>query len=433
MKPKTYKFKIESLPRIFLFLTIFSIPFSVRTFFHDAASYASGMFFESTTIFLNVTEIFLWLTFVSFLIVSLKPISTSKFKTIFSKHSEQTKITDFFAQITHRKTLYFLLAFLLINIFTSFLSKDITLSLLFTFKIIEGILLAWLINQQILSKRELLLTLILVGLFQGSVAIRQFVLQHDLGLQFLSEPKLDVKTLGAAKMDIGEEKLLRGYGTFAHPNILGAFLVILFFFLDNVKLDKLKYLILIPLFFTFSRSAFLAVFVGLIVKALSTKNKFKKTIGALIVIGIFSLSFYAFVPERVVLDSAFYARFDFIKTSLQMFLAHPFGVGNANYLLNIQDFSDKILKPWEFQPVHNLYFLVLNENGLFGLIAFLGFLSSIFLTIWKTHRTVLPLFLAILILGLADHYFWDIDSGRWLFWMAIGLVFMKENKLKLKK
>ena len=330
-------------------------------------------------------------------------------------------------QVIRPRMTAFLLAFLFINILTSFLSKDITLSLLFSFKIIEGIVLAWLITQEILSKREILLTLVLLGLFEGSIAIRQFVLQHDLGLQFLGEPNLDVNTLGAAKMNIGEEKLLRGYGTFSHPNILGTFLVVLFFFLDNAKLDKLKYLILIPLFFTFSRSAFLAVFIGLLIKALSTKNKFKKTIGALIVIGIFSSSLYAFFPERAMLDNAFFERLDFIQTSFQMLIAHPFGVGNANFLLHIQDFSPNILKPWEFQPVHNLYLLVLNENGIFGFIAFFGFIISILITIWKKHRNVLPLFLAVLILGLADHYFWDIDSGRWIFWMVLGLVFMKEK------
>ncbi len=414
MKFKTLNLKLASLPRLFLFFTILSIPFSVRTIFYDAAGYASGMFFESTGIFLNITEIFLWLTFVSYLICLF--YGQKKIINIWNKQN--------------RNVINFLAAFLCINILSALFSKDTLLSLLFSFKIMEGVIFAWLIIQQILSKREIILTLILTGLFQGSIAIRQFVLQQDLGLQFLGESHLDVETLGAAKMNIGEEKLLRGYGTFAHPNILGAFLVVLFFLLDHVKLDRLKYLILIPLFFTFSRSAFLAVFIGLIAKALSTKNKMKKTIGALIVIGIFSLSLYSFVPERFVLDQAFYARFDFIKTSLQMFLSNPFGVGNANYLLHIQDFSNNILKPWEFQPVHNLYLLILNENGFLGLTAFLAFLASIFTFIWKKHRTFLPLFLAVLVLGLADHYFWDIDSGRWIFWMIIGLIYLKGSKIK---
>jgi len=380
------------------------------------------MFFESTAIFLSITEIFLWLTFVSHLFCHSK---------IFFRHPDFVKGFNSTLFKTKRKSIFFLGFFLIINIVTAFLAKDTTLSLLLSFKIIEGIAFAWLITENILNKREILLILVLLSLFQGSVAIRQFVLQHDLGLQFLGEPRLNIKTLGTAKMNIGEEKLLRGYGTFLHPNILGAFLVILFFLLDHAKRDKIKYLILIPLFFTFSRSAFLAIFAGLIIKALSTKNKFQKTIGALVVIMIFSLSFYAFIPDRFVFDKAFFARLDFIKTSFQMFLKYPFGVGNGNYLLHIQDFSEKILKPWEFQPVHNLYLLVLNENGFFGFIVFLCFLISIVQVIWKKNSTVLPLFLAVLILGLADHYFWNIDSGRWIFWMVIGVIFM-EKKMSQK-
>jgi hypothetical protein len=325
-------------------------------------------------------------------------------------------------QVNRPRVTVFLLTFILINLTTSLFSKDTTLSLLFSFKIIESVILAWLIMQQILSKKEITFTLIILGLFEGSLAVGQFILQHDLNLQFLGEPTLNQDILGVAKMNIDTEKLIRGYGTFLHPNILGAFFVILFFYLDSLKWNKLKYFFLIPLFFTFSRSAFLAIFIGLIVKALNTKNKLKKTIGALIIICFFSGLFYIFFPERFSLDSAFFERLDLIKISWQMLLENPLGVGNANFLLQIQNTSLNILKPWEFQPVHNLYLLILNENGFLGFIAFLGFILSILTHLFLKQKTMLPLFLAVLILGLADHYFWDIDSGRWLFWTVIGVI-----------
>lgn len=399
------------------------------------------MFFETTSIFLNITEILLWLTFISFIInktiasgitqklsrrnISIKKSFEELKKTIISK--AQTTKTQI---IRPRTTAILLITFLTINITTAFLSKDNTLSLLFSFKIIEGIIFAWLITQQILSKKEIALTLLVLAIFQSSIAIGQFILQHDLGLQFIGEPTLNQSLLGVAKMNIGPEKLIRGYGTFAHPNILAAFFVILFFYFDSLKWNKLKYFILIPLFFTFSRSAFLAVFIGLIVKALGTKNKLKKTIGAFFVICIFSGLLYTFFPERFNLDHAFFERIDLIKTSGKMFLANPLGIGNANFLLHIQDFAPHILKPWEFQPVHNMYLLILNENGIFGLTAFIGLIFSILFKLLNKQKNSLPLFLAVLIIALADHYFWDIDSGRWLFWTVIGLTLFKTDFLQ---
>lgn len=359
------------------------------------------MFFETTSIFLNLTEILLWLTFLTYSIFSFE------------------KSTQFLG----KKTSTILLLFLTINIATSFLSKDIALSLFFSFKIFEGIIFAWLIIQAILSKKEIGYILVFLGLFEGSLAIGQFFLQHDLGLHLLGEPALNQEILGVAKMNIGTEKLIRGYGNFAHPNILASFFVIIFFYLDYLKWDKFKYFFLIPLFFTFSRSAFLAVFLGLILKALLTKEKFKKTIGALIVILIFSGILFFFYPERFTLDHAFFERLDLIKTSWEIFWANPLGIGNANFLLKIQEFSPNILKPWEFQPVHNLYLLILNENGIFGFLTFLSLIFSILISLFYKNKTLLPLLSAVLILGFADHYFWDIDSGRWLFWMTLGFIF----------
>ena len=410
------KLNINFFCRFFLALTLLSIPFSIRTFLHDARSFTSGMFSETTAVFLNITDIFLWLAVICFLL-----------QTIFTKPNPLIPKKKC---ISHYNIIFWGIIFLLINFLTVFFSKDFVLSFFFFIKILEGCILVFLLTQQILSKQKIGVILICLGFFEGGLAILQFILQHDLGLYFLGEPHLTAHSLGTAKMDIAGNKLIRGYGTFSHPNILAAFFVILFFYLDNLKFQKLKYLLLIPLFFTFSRGAFLAVFIGLIVKILCHSGKTKrcqesatlnKLIGLFFITILFSGILYYFFPERLTLGESFTERIELIKTSWQMFLQSPFGIGNANFIFYQQDFSLTFLKPWEIQPVHNLYLLVLNENGFLGLLFFGGFLFSFLFQLFRKNKNLVPLFLAVLILGFFDHYFWDLDTGKWLFWMSIGI------------
>lgn len=429
---------LNILPRLFLSLTLFSIPFSIRTLIYDQSAYASGIFAEPNAVFLNITEIFLWLTFFTFII-------SPSFKSIICHSCTGGNLSKIYHKIKPQKKYIFLFLFFLINLLTTFFSKDSTLSLLFSFKIFEGILLILLLNQRILSCKEIGLILLSLGLFEGGLALAQVIMQHDLGLQFLGEPQLTPQTLGVAKMEIGGEKMLRGYGTFLHSNILAAFLVILFFYFDTLGWRYLKYIFLIFLVFTFSRSAFIAIFIGLIIKTLfvkttisTTRIKSKKNISHLLkkilsLILFFSfilIPLYYFFPTRFSLDTSFFERLNLIQISWQMFLAHPLGTGNANFIFYMQDFVPYILKPWEMQPVHNLYLLILNENGIFGLSIFLIFLFLILKDTFKNNSQFAPLFFALIALAFFDHYFWDLDMGRWLFWLGIGISLINKSSQK---
>ncbi len=74
--------------------------------------------------------------------------------------------------------------------------------------------------------KTIILFLIFIGLFQSIIAIWQFIFQHSLGLSWLKESFISPETLGVAKIIIGQEKYIRVYGLFPHPNILGGFLFI---------------------------------------------------------------------------------------------------------------------------------------------------------------------------------------------------------------
>jgi len=55
---------------------------------------------------------------------------------------------------------------------------------------------------------------------QALIAITQIILQKNIGLPLVVEPALSRELAGVAKISLGDNVLIRAYGTFPHPNIL---------------------------------------------------------------------------------------------------------------------------------------------------------------------------------------------------------------------
>ncbi len=125
------------------------------------------------------------------------------------------------------------------------------------------------------------------------------------------------------------------------------------------------------------------------------------------------------------------------------------GIGQSVYLM--QHFIEGILFDWQFQPIHNLIMLIWTEVGLIGLILF-GYLCSTWNKITQIPRmlhveqgsqkfcgdlnnvprgTIYPgiiesifsrgILLYVILTSLFDHYYWDIQQGQLLFWVACSL------------
>ena len=87
-------------------------------------------------------------------------------------------------------------------------------------------------------------------------------------------------------------------------------------------------------------------------------------------------------------------------------------------------------KVWDYQPIHNLWLLVLTELGVFGLLFFVGIVFSIFnfqFSIFKkTEQNNWALIsfitlIAVIILSFFDHYFWSFYFGIMMWWLVLGL------------
>jgi hypothetical protein len=68
--------------------------------------------------------------------------------------------------------------------------------------------------------------LLIIGVLQSALVIYQVTNSHSLSLKWLGEQTIDIGKAGVAKVDLANGKLLRGYGTLPHPNILAGLLTI---------------------------------------------------------------------------------------------------------------------------------------------------------------------------------------------------------------
>ncbi|MEW6408259.1 MAG: O-antigen ligase family protein [Patescibacteria group bacterium] len=209
-------------------------------------------------------------------------------------------------------------------------------------------------------------------------------------------------------------------------------------------------LLFLGLIFSFSRSAWLAfifVIIFLLINFTKSfinffKKDYKKIWPILILFVFITISLATFFPQIKAKtshtdqygDESVAGRFEYTKTSLKMVKKSPFfGIGYGNFTIKLAGFSQKPLQWWQFQPVHNIYLLILSETGILGLLFFLGFIGYVFYLGIKAIKNIgnsiqrlviisfFAIFSGLIIIGFFDHYLWDIQQGSLLFWLISGI------------
>ena len=147
------------------------------------------------------------------------------------------------------------------------------------FKLLVWIFLG-IISGWYLRLRRIFIGLAILGFFQSLVGFFQFVFHKSLGLYFLGESFLSPLNGELARVFIGGGRLLRAYGTFPHPNILAAFLVLSL--LSTYFLYRKKFFILflflifinwLGLVLTFSRAGWIIGLMVSIIFFITNRNK----------------------------------------------------------------------------------------------------------------------------------------------------------------
>lgn len=276
--------------------------------------------------------------------------------------------------------------------------------------------------------------LIWSALFTCLLAITQFLLGHSVGFWVLGERDFNLTTPLIARFSFYDHIFLRPYATFSHPNMLAAFLtlslpLVLLGFPERFKKLELTAGLFISssIFITFSRPALILILI-------QSSILFKKLWKLWLILGVVvtPLVFVRLISIFTFDSLAVLRRQELAEYAVITFLKHPLSGVGINNFINVLA-SDHILVGTSrfLQPAHNIFLLILAESGLLGLASFVTLLVSAF---WINIRKKDPLskvllgnLLMIIFLGFFDHYFLTLPQGQRLFFLILGLSFMRRS------
>ncbi len=298
----------------------------------------------------------------------------------------------------------------------------------------------------------------LQGVLQAVVAVAQFLVQRSIGLQVLGEYMLDPAWNGVSIVSTGSDRVLRAYGLTDHPNILGGCLAFGLILLLAAYLSagwETRFILLIPflpmslaLLLTFSRSAWVAFFVGavfLVVIELAFHRRafVKPMLWLILAVGITLAPFVGKEADLLGIRLGAHGAFGTVGAEEQslgervllmqaandIFAAHPItGVGLGASPIALMDQFPKF--GTDYQPPHVTLLDAALETGFVGG----GFYFLLLILPWVVllrRRELLArpqvaaaaaLLLALTIVGLFDYYTWLLVPGRLWQWLSWGLL-----------
>lgn len=307
------------------------------------------------------------------------------------------------------------------------------------------------------------LAFVIGALVQAGIGIGQYASQHDLGLRWLGETLLRTDMRGVAVFfDAAHAKVLRAYGTLPHPNVLAAYLgvalgVVGWLWLRHGMIrhrwvmPSTVVVLLWAFYLTFSRTiiavwvaAALTLFVAMHWKRISAhwpnililRRRMTQIALTVAVVSIaFASVFWPQLSARLTIhssDEAVQLRVAYVHDSLDSgekgFLGiNWFGVGIGNFTTWLARTQPSLPAAY-VQPAHNVFLLIYSEIGIFGVLAFIAWLGTVFWSCGRSHRHQPVLRIALLVLlgsfcciALFDHFFWTLQQGRILFWGIAAL------------
>ena len=280
-----------------------------------------------------------------------------------------------------------------------------------------------------------LLQYTLVALFAGAMfqlilAVLQLINKSSLQgiFYWFGERYMTLSTPDVAKATIADTFFLRPYGTFSHPNSLGGFYLLIYFFVTSMPLfnsfPRLRGAILtsslLLILLSFSKTAIICFFVLSIVPfarvVIEGKCKYcnvARIFVLLVVAGIFASSqgdpFNLHKRWTLVQDSVTIITQDVLS-----------GTGPGNYLIAQNQFPIRYTT-YFLQPVHNIALLFLAENGL---VIGGAILALLYKPISALVRNKAFLYCAgvVLLSGMFDHYWFTLQQNFMLTAVVLGVI-----------
>lgn len=335
--------------------------------------------------------------------------------------------------------------FIFISIFLSSI-KNVSIFKYILFLLVIGLL--FVMTNFKFNYKKIIIIFLSAIFVQASIGLFQFFSQQSFSNKYLGIASHDASVLGVSVLEGDMGRFVRAYGATDHPNIFGALMffgiiiLILLVLKNNYQGYRkiLAYLMLsvflLALITSFSRSAILALgisYLFLFFVFLFKKNKtnFKKYYQIFVFSFLFcSLFFIILKPlilDRFNLDSRL-EKISINERSQQILMSSKIikndfwlGVGVGSYhneLLNLNPH----LKPYQAQPVHNSFLLILSEVGFWGFISFIWFILHIFKKN-IIHFKHYPIFIGLFVFLLLDHWLFSLPFGILFMFFVISLTF----------
>jgi O-antigen ligase len=374
------------------------------------------------------------------------------------------------ADIKKYGTLLFLMAGLDLMIFVSIFSSDNKFaSAYFYFKFLLGIGVFWLATNLRYDRLKLYYAFFAGVFLQAVLAIWQFLNQTTFANKWLGMSMHSAGEGMASVIEVaGGGRWLRAYGSLDHPNMLGGFLAVGLLLAvwvnlsGRYKLDKFGFLavnfIYVPvvsaaLFLTFSRAAWLGAMLGvglMMFTAVLKKDLLgqKKILRIVLVAGVVCFVLFACFEDLITTRLSNDTRLEMKSTNERLSSlslageiirsAPLFGIGAGNYANYINIYISPDLSSSAYQPVHNVYLLVIAEIGFVGFLFFVSIFVYLLMLIIKSglekreNYYLLAMLASLLAMMMFDHWWWSLHFGVVLFWMVLGMVFKEVESYKVE-
>ena len=406
---------LEKLIKYIWGIFLFTFPFSFTLVAYEEFSYRFGNFNPWVTGFFYLPEILLGIVFILWIV-------------------QKFQISNFKFQIS-KSWLWLLLVLFVINASViTIISGDLILLLFFLLRVAEAVIIYLFIVEELLPIKIVVKILLSSALFQIILGWFQWKLNHSVGLSLIGEQSISPEIYNVAKIDGEGVKQIRPYGTFLHPNILATYLMtIMLVSLSYLKKYNLLFWLIIltgGIFFTKSAAAGLVTLamLGLIILFSFFKDlKTKRGISLIVLVIMLLVNAWFFQNSKMVNagDTSWEERLTQNVISKEMYSDNILGVGVGDFTWEMENHSLKKLSPWEFQPVHNTYYLILNEVGIQGLMLVLIAIVMIVYFYWK-QGSIIPLF-ALILVAPFDHFLWDSFVGIILVAIVMGFFHLSQK------
>jgi O-antigen ligase len=323
-----------------------------------------------------------------------------------------------------------------------------------------------------------------VGCGEALWGLMHVIAQRSFGLRFLGESVLASDLPGVAKVLVNGNQVLRAYGSFPHPNILGGFLVITLLctmvWWNMFHVKRTSWLVfgmislqVFGLAATFSKSAWVGFGMAMMLVAVQTgvaaksilsmyrgvsyaewrRRKWdgawmRRIVVASVIFGaLLTISSRQAFERETFLWKSLRERGVYHESAMRIIQEKPFfGVGYGQFVIFVENKVSPSLLDWQLQPVHNVFLLIWAELGAIGFCVMTlwyglwtsfsfgkGYSGSMHaVSCGESMLRAMPI--ALLPALMMDHYLWDIQQGQLLFWLTAGccIGYILHHKLEEK-